>query len=146
MPYTISFNYGGDGNFYGTSGSGTLTVIYGIVPLYDQTQVRKSGSTIPIKVKIVDANGINVSSSNIVVTAVGMSLVTTTVYGPVEDSGNANPDDNFRFSTDSYIYNLQTIGLGTGTYNLYFTVGGDPTLHTVQFQIKWAKDRVDRTR
>jgi hypothetical protein len=134
--YSIGYNYAGDGNFNSASGSGTLQVGYGIVALYDQTKVHQSGSTIPIKLKITDANGNNLSSAGTVVTAVGISLVSTSVYGPVEDSGNSNPDNNFRFTSDSYTYNLQTTGLATGLYNLYFTVGTDPTLHTVQFQIK----------
>jgi hypothetical protein len=105
------------------------------VALYDQTKVHQSGSTIPIKLKIIDANGNNISSAGTVVTAVGISLVSTSVYGPVEDLGNANPDHNFRFTSDSYTYNLKTTGLTTGVYYLYFTVGSDPTLHTLQFQI-----------
>jgi len=134
--YSIAYYYAGDGNFNSASGSGTLIVGYGIVASYDQTAVHQSGSTIPIKLKITDANGNNLSTAGTVVTAVGISLVSTTVYGPVEDSGNANPDNNFRFTADSYTYNLQTTGLTTGVYNLYFTVGSDPTVHTVQFQIK----------
>jgi hypothetical protein len=134
--YSIAYNYAGDSNFNSASGSGTLTVGYGIVVLYDQTKVHQSGSTIPIKLKITDVNGNNLSSAGTVVTAVGISLVSTSVYGPVEDSGNSNSDNNFRFTVDSYTYNLQTTGLATGVYNLYFTVGSDPTLHTVQFQIK----------
>jgi hypothetical protein len=109
---------------------------YGVVALYDPTKVHQSGSTIPIKLKITDVNGNNLSSAGTVVTAVGISLVSTSVYGPVEASGNANPDNNFRFTADSYTYNLKTTGLATGRYNLYFTVGSDPTLHTLQFQIK----------
>jgi len=134
--YNITYSYAGDSNFNSASGSGTLTVGYGVVPLYDQTNVHQSGSTIPIKLKIVDANGNNISSANLVVNAVGVSLISTSVYGPVEDAGNANPDNDFRFSQDSYIFNLKTTGLTTGVYNLYFRVGADPTLHTVQFQIK----------
>jgi hypothetical protein len=134
--YTIAYSYAGDGNFNSASGSGTLTVGYGIVVLYDQTKVHQSGSTIPIKLEITGSNGNNLSSAGTVVTAVGISLVSTSVYGPVEDSGSANPDSNFKFTVDSYTYNLQTTGLTTGVYNLYFTVGTDPTLHTVQFQIK----------
>jgi hypothetical protein len=134
--YTIAYSYAGDGNFNSASGSGTLTVGYGIVALYDQTKVHHSGSTIPIKLEIVDANGNNLSSAGTVVTAVGISLVSTTTYGAVEDAGNANPDNNFRFTGDSYTYNLKTTGLATGVYNLYFRVGTDPTLHTVQFQIQ----------
>jgi hypothetical protein len=134
--YSISYSYAGGANFNSASGSGTLQVGYGIVALYDQTKVHQSGSTIPIKLEITDANGNNLSSAGLVVTAVGISLVSTNAYGPVEDSGNSNPDNNFRFTSDSYTYNLQTTGSATGVYYLYFTVGSDPTLHTVQFQIK----------
>lgn len=135
-PYSIAYSYGGDGNFSSASGTGTLTVGYSFVALYDQTAVHTSGSTIPIKLKITNASGNNLSSSNIGVTAVGVSLISTDVYGPVQDAGNANPDNNFRFSDNSYIFNLQTTGLATGVYNLYFRVGSDPTLHTVQFKVK----------
>ena len=134
--YSIAYSYAGDSNFNSASGSGTLTVGYGIVALYDQTKVNKSGSTIPIKVEIVGASGENLSSASLVVNAVGVGLVSTTVYGPAEDPGNANPDNNFKFTTDSYTFNMKTSGLTTGIYNLYFTVGSDPTLHAVQFQIK----------
>ena len=119
------------------SGSATLTVGYGILPLYDQTQVHQSGSTIPIKLEITNASGNNLSSSNLSVTAISVSLISATVSGqPANDAGNANPDSNFRFDNNSYIFNLQTTGLATGVYYLYFRVGSDPTLHTVQFQIK----------
>ncbi len=135
--YSIAYSYGGDSNFNSANGSATLTVGYGIVPLYDQTQVHQSGSTIPIKLEITNASGNNLSSSNLSVTAVSVSLVSATVSGPpANDAGNANPDSNFRFDNNSYIFNLQTTGLATGVYNLYFRVGADPTLHTVQFQIK----------
>jgi hypothetical protein len=134
--YTIAYSYGGDGNFNSASGSGTLTVGYGIVVLYDQTKEHQSGSVIPIKLEITDANGNNISSDSTVITAVGIALVSTTVYGPVRHSGNSSPDNLFRFTGDSYIFNLDTTGLTTGIYNLYFTVGADPTLHTVQFQIR----------
>ena len=135
-PYTINYSYAGDGNFNAASGSGTLTVGYGILPLYDQTKVHQSGSTVPIKLAVINSSGANISSANLTVTAIGVSLISTNVYGPVSDSGNSNPDNNFRFTNDSYTFNLKTTGLSTGVYNLYFTVGTDPTLHTVQFQIK----------
>lgn len=48
---------------------------------------------------------------------------------------------NFRFTmfdpaTPGYIFNLKTTGLATGVYQLGFYVGSDPTVYTVQFQIK----------
>jgi hypothetical protein len=134
--YGINYNYGGDSNFDPASGSGTLTVGYGISPQYDQTKVSKSGSTIPIKLIITDANGNNISSAGIVITAVNLVQTSTNVSGDPQDSGNSNPDNNFRFAGDSYIYNLKTTGLTAGVYKLYFTVGGNPTLYNVQFEIR----------
>ncbi|MDQ5837870.1 MAG: hypothetical protein M3379_13920, partial [Acidobacteriota bacterium] len=140
-PYTIAYSYGGDTNFNPASGTGALTVGYGFAALYDQTAVHNSGSTIPIKLAITNAAGNNISSPGTTVTAVGVALISTTVYGPVNDAGNANPDNNFRFDSTltaggGYVFNLKTTGLAAGVYNLYFRVGSDPTLHAVQFQVR----------
>jgi hypothetical protein len=58
----------------------------------------------------------------------------------VEDSGNANPEGNFRFTSldgaAGYIFNLSTKGLTQGTWEMTFRVSGDPTPHTVQFQTR----------
>ena len=115
-----------------------MTIVYNILPLYDQTQARQTGSTIPIKLEVISAAGSNLSSATLMVTALSVSQVSSTAYGPVVDSGNANPDSNFRFDSNSntYIFNLKTTGLATGVYELYFRVGTDPTLHKVQFQIR----------
>ena len=56
--------------------------------------------------------------------------------GDVISAGEANGDNNFRFDNGSYIYNLKTTGLSTGTYNLSFTAGSDPLVHAVQFQVR----------
>lgn len=116
----------------------SYTVGYAIQVLYSQTKAHKSGSTIPIKLQMVDANGVNVSSDSIVVTAISVIQVSTNAPGTLEDAGNSNPDNNFRYdnSLGGYIFNLKTTGYATGTYNLNFKAGSDPTLHTVQFQIR----------
>jgi hypothetical protein len=54
----------------------------------------------------------------------------------VISAGESNADSNFRFDNGSYIFNLKTTGLSTGTYNVYFTAGSDPVVHAVQFQVK----------
>jgi hypothetical protein len=59
----------------------------------------------------------------------------------VQDSGNANPDGNFRFDASlgaagGYIFNLTTKGLATGTYSLVFTIAGDAGPHAVSFQVR----------
>jgi hypothetical protein len=48
---------------------------------------------------------------------------------------------NFRFTmfdpaTSGYIFNLQTTGLARGVYQLAFHIGSDPTVYTVQFQLR----------
>jgi hypothetical protein len=77
-----------------------------------------------------------VSSAGTVVHALNIQQISTMAYGDVITSGNANEDNNFRFDNGAYILNLKTTGLSTGTYNLYFTAGDDPVLHSVQFQVK----------
>jgi len=118
--------------------SANYTVTYGVRALYDQGKAAKSGSTVPVKLQLVDAGGNNVSSGSVTVTAVGVSLKTSSASGAVEDSGNANPDNNFRYdsSLGGYIFNLSTRGLGTGTYVLRFVAANDPVTHTVEFQVK----------
>jgi hypothetical protein len=116
--------------------SGNLTVTYGIHVLFDQAQLANSGSTIPIKLEITDAAGGNLSSANITVTALGIApLDDPLALIPPEDSGNANADDLFRPAGKKYIYNLNTTGLEPGIYVLLFSVGDDPTVHSVEFVI-----------
>jgi dipeptidyl aminopeptidase/acylaminoacyl peptidase len=113
-----------------------LTPLYGVVAGFDQTKPVKSGSTLPIKVQLTNSSGANLSSSSILVTALNVVRISTNTASQVQDSGNANPDNNFRFSGGSYIFNLSTKGYATGTYLLRFKAGADPTVHTVQFQVK----------
>ncbi len=56
----------------------------------------------------------------------------------LDDSGNANPDFDFRYdaSLGGYIFNLSTKGYATGTYSLKFTAGSDQSVHSALFEIK----------
>lgn len=123
-------------NFNPASLTVAQRVNYGVCPLYDQTKAHKSGSTVPVKLRLCDAAGANLTSPNAVVRAVGVRLVSTAVWGAAEDAGSANPDSDFRFDGDAYHYNLKTTGLQTGTYHLGFVVVGDPTIYTLQFQVR----------
>jgi hypothetical protein len=112
-----------------------LTVQYGVCLLYDPTRAVKSGATYPLKLYLCDVNSGDVSSSGIVVHASSIFLVSGFTGAP-EDSGNANPDSDFRFDptlgpSGGYIFNLQTKGLATGTYGYTFTAGSDPTPHAI---------------
>jgi hypothetical protein len=121
-----------------SSESISYTVAYNVCPLYDQTKAVKSGATIPIKLQLCDAASANVSAPTTVLTAVRLVQVSGAATGEVEDAGNANPDDGFRYdaSLGGYIFNLKTTGLATGTWKLEFTAGGDGLTHAVQFQVR----------
>jgi hypothetical protein len=120
------------------NGSGPL---FSVCPLYDATRAVRSGSTIPIKLQLCDAQGNDLSSPSIVAHASDITQVSTSTSGLVQDSGNSNPDSNFRFdsglgSTGGYIFNLKTTGLSTGTYNLNFIVTGDSSSYIAPFQVR----------
>lgn len=130
---------------YNSDNTGSLTVSVSqpslLCLLYDSTKVAQGGSTIPIKLQLCDASGNNLSSSAIVLHATGVTQVSTSITGPVESPGNANPDSDFRFDsalgiTGGYIFNLSTRGLATGKYNLNFTVTGDSFGYAAPFQVK----------
>jgi len=113
---------------------------YNVRLLYDPTKSHKIGSTIPIKIQLLNSlTGVNASSSALVAHAIGVVKESEYAPGPVEDAGNANPDDNFRFNnfegTGSYIFNLKTTGLTNGTYILVFQAGNDPFTYGVKFQV-----------
>lgn len=112
------------------------TVGYNFCLLYDPAKARQAGSTIPIKIQLCDANGRNLSSADLAVTALGVYQVTTDAPGPLEDAGNANPDLNFRFTGDSYLFNLSLKGFTHGTYVMKVQAAGDSTAHTLSFQVK----------
>jgi hypothetical protein len=113
-------------------------VTFNLCLLYDPTTTTRVGSTVPIKIQLCDANGVNASSAALILTATGVTQLSTNASGPLTDAGNANPDSNFRYDAPlgGYIFNLKTTGLTTGTWALGFTVNGDPVPHAVQFQIR----------
>jgi hypothetical protein len=113
------------------------SINFNVCVLYDQLKVWKSGSTIPVKLQVCDVNRVNYSSSAIVVHATGLAFSGTTPNVDAEDSGNANPDDNFRLADGMYIFNLSTKGLVPNTaWSIFFKATGDPGEHSVFFGIR----------
>ncbi len=110
----------------------TVTVNYSMCYLYDITKSHKKGSTIPVKLYLCDTAGNNVSAPGTVVNATGIVKVDASASTAVlEDSGNANPDFNFRYDAGlgaggGYIFNLstKTPGYNTGSWKVVFTVNG----------------------
>jgi len=114
----------------------TVDVVYGICTQYDSEKPKQAGSTIPLKLELCAADTSNLSSSSIVLHAVSLTHVSTNVTGEPEAPGNSQPDNDFRFTSPGYQFNLQTTGLAAGSWTLDFTVSGSPTIYHVPFMIK----------
>jgi hypothetical protein len=123
-----------------TSGSELYAVQYGVCVLYDESKAVKQNATVPIKVAMCDANGVNRSSPGVVLHAVGVTPETGTLTGILDDAGQANPDYDFRYTVlatgGGYIFNLSTKGIPSGVWRLHFTASNDPVTHTVKFGVK----------
>jgi len=117
------------------------TVAHNLCLLYDPTRSAQSGSTIPLKLQLCDANNADVSNSAVVLHGVSLAQAGTSTSEVLHASGNTNPDNDFRFDsglgpTGGYIFNLSTKGLTIGSYLLSFTAGVDPSPHTLTFQVR----------
>jgi large repetitive protein len=112
----------------------TYNVTYGIKVLYDQDQRRNEGSTVPIKIRLIDDRGENVSSSRVKVQAI--DLIRKGDRNSISLPGG--DDSNFRYDRgdDAYIFNLKTKHFQSGTYVLSFTASNDSVVHTVTFRVK----------
>lgn len=107
--------------------------------LFDKSRAYKSGSTVPVKLQLLNANNQNISSAATILAARGLRLVGGNTTSSVIDSGNANADGNFRFdsSLQGYIFNLSTKGLASGQYVLSFYAGSDRAFfYTAKFEVK----------
>ena len=106
-------------------------VTYNICLLYDPTRpLIQSGATVPIRLQLCDANGVNLSSPTITVTPI--ELVTAGGIHVADITGS------FRYDADlaGYIFNFRTTGLASGEYRLRFTVDGDLVTHEAPFTIR----------
>jgi hypothetical protein len=122
----------------GNTRSATVSynVVYGVCALYDQSGAKKAGAALPIKLQLCDAAQKDVSAAAIAVRALAVDGTVTPA-----DEGKSNPGGLFRYDsslgpTGGYIFNLKTTGLAPGTHSLSFNVGGDPTVHRVQFVLR----------
>jgi len=127
----------------GATATATSTVLvgYNVCWLYDPTKAWRSGATVPVKVQLCDAAGVNRSNASVTIHATQLSQTSTAATSAVQDAGQANPDSDFRFDaslggTGGYIFNFKTTGLSTGTYQLVFVAGADSTAHSAPFQVR----------
>ena len=93
------------------------TTTWFVQAIFDTSRAFRSGATAPIRIRILDPWGVNQSSATIPVRAMGIVHVSANASSTVQDSGHANPEQNFRYSSelDGYVFNLSTKGLAAGT-------------------------------
>ncbi|MFI1148202.1 IPT/TIG domain-containing protein [Streptomyces sp. NPDC020817] len=106
----------------------TYNVAYRICLLYDPTQPVRLLGQVVLSLRICDANGNNLSSSNITLTSVR-------VTGPVTRPVTGRFTYSALFS--NYSLPVSTRGLPNGNYNLEFTISGaDTTTHVAPFTLR----------
>jgi hypothetical protein len=130
-----------------TSSTVTYGTTYNICYGYDTTKPQSTGGTVVIKVQLCDARGNNLSSPNITLTAVAQDIPGPNPPRQLPSpnfQGNSNNGFDFRYSSGTYIYNLDPTQplpdgqiLGSGPHTLYFVVNhSEPPLYTAPFALK----------
>ncbi len=113
--------------------------VYEACRLYDAAKAHRLGSTVPLRLRLCDADGADLSSPERTLTATGLVKVDGSASTALADSsGNANPDSTFRYDPelDGYVYNLSTKGLTRGTWELRFTVDGSSVQLALPFDVR----------
>ena len=130
--HPITATYTADGNF-ASSTSSTLSqlVRYGVSLLYKPPMSRKAGSTVPVKVALVNAAGQNVSAPTVAVQALCVVVkgAATDCSGTPAISYGAGSPFTYLASLapgGGYQFNVKTTGLSSGkTYQLLFHAGNE---------------------
>jgi hypothetical protein len=103
---------------------------------YDPTNA-SGGRAYLFRIQLCDANDVNVSNVNIVITATGVDGDPTKAIA----LASLNPGNKFLYGPGtapgaSYTYNLDTRQLTRTSHLLNFAVQGDPTPHSIPFLLK----------
>ena len=125
--YSGNFRYSAS-----TSSAFTQRVTYAVQSLYDTAKLNNSGSLVPIRVRLANSDGTNVSSAGIVLTVTGLS--------PSPAPGTP-PTGTFSFQAlfdggAGYLFSVKTTKYPRNTYTLSFRITGDPVTHTATFIIR----------
>jgi hypothetical protein len=104
----------------------------------DGTSVVKKGSTLPVKIKVFDVNGVSIGAPG---TILGLQRFNATngVFGTVnEEIISTTPDSNFRWdaTAQQWIFNLSTSNLASGTTYTYRIALKDGTYVEFKFGTK----------
>jgi hypothetical protein len=143
--YAITAVYSGDASFADSKGALTQAVAYATAPLGDYSKAKEPGSTLPVRLKVTDYLGANLSSPSLAVWAVGIApLGSPAPTMPAQVPGKSNKDGLFRNEAGEYAFNLKLRDasgkdLAGGDYTLFFMIGDDPTVHSLNFSVKRKK-------
>ncbi len=133
--YSITYAYTAGG--ITTSALKTLTVTYNCLPLFNNFTAYKAGSTIPVVFLLQDAIGLDVNYTATSATATGIAHASSpNTILPLPAGSSPGGKFSLDKDQDEFSLNLKTTGLASGTYKLYFAVGGDPVTHSLTFNIR----------
>jgi hypothetical protein len=105
--------------------------------LFDRSKAFKAGSTIPIKLRLKNVAGQNISALTLPLYVRGLRKVGSNTTSDTNDPGQSNPDYQFRFTDSRYHYNLKSSGLTAGRYVLSYYVGTDTSFfYTLAFEVR----------
>jgi hypothetical protein len=140
--YQITYSYPGNGVFPAISGSTLLIVAYGDKVLSNQTTFNYPGSTVQVRIQALDVFGNNLTNANLQVLASRIRLLPNGTPSSVTNSGvNLFPKNAFNVTNINgqlmYQFNVKTESdWQTGTYELSYTIGNDPTIHIARFRVE----------
>ncbi|HKO58750.1 MAG TPA: Ig-like domain-containing protein, partial [Thermoanaerobaculia bacterium] len=136
--YTISFSYAGSANFNAASATSTLSVIYNLTGGALPSGSGPTNSTVPFRVQLFSATGVNLSTPSLTLTAYGIRLVSSSTWQAAQTTGNGDLEFDFQNAqSGAYKFNLKTTGVAPGSYVLGITVQGEPAgvIHEVPFTV-----------
>jgi lipopolysaccharide export system protein LptA len=131
---TLKIVYASSGSCNGATGHQVLQPINA-----DGSSVYKGGSTVPVKFRVCDVNGVSIGSAGVVTSFRLVKTVAGTDTQVLDDgTTSTTPDTNFRWDpTDrQWIYNLSTKGLRTSTTYFYVITLNDGSTISFHFGLK----------
>jgi hypothetical protein len=107
----------------------------------DGSSVIKKGSTVPVKFRVCDANGMSIGTAGVITgsPAAPVLVSKSTGAGGVDESVySTTPDTSFRWdpSAQQWIYNQATSNLTSGVVYTYKIPLNDGTWITYRFSIR----------
>ncbi|HVA00110.1 MAG TPA: PxKF domain-containing protein [Terriglobia bacterium] len=125
-PLTLTVTYLGDSDFYGSTGSGTHTISFNFLGLFDPYAPPPRGykvkSAVPLIWQYADVNGTVVNSSNAnpavqIYVAGACGGADTGDILDIQASGNSGYQ--YDPTTNTWQFNWKTTGMSAGCYNIY---------------------------